>query len=256
MTLFALKLEYDGRAFVGWQRQVNGVSVQQIVEQAAARLSGGPVAPSVAAGRTDSGVHAAGQVVLVDLPDRFNVHAVRNGLNFHMQPHAVVVLAASVVGDPAWSPRFSAIERSYRYVILNRPARPALVAGFVWHVRDPLDIVAMQQAADILVGRHDFTSFRALACQAASPVRTVDRLNISRFEDRVIVDVAARSFLHHQVRNFVGTLKLVGTGHWSAARVSDVLLARNRAAAGPTAPAGGLTLMHVRYPEDPFADQQ
>jgi tRNA pseudouridine38-40 synthase len=256
VTRFALKLEYDGRAFVGWQRQVNGISVQQVVEQAAARLSGGPVTPSVAAGRTDSGVHAAGQVILLDLPDRLNVNAVRNGLNFHMQPHAVAVLAASVVSDPAWSPRFSAVERSYRYVILNRPARPALLAGFVWHVRYPLDITGMQQAADVLVGRHDFTSFRALACQAASPVRTVDRLDVSRFEDRVIIDVGARSFLHHQVRNFVGTLKLVGTGHWSTARVAAVLSARNRAVAGPTAPAGGLTLMHVRYPQDPFADLQ
>ncbi|MCW8308328.1 tRNA pseudouridine(38-40) synthase TruA [Acidiphilium sp. PA] len=255
MTRFALKLEYDGRAFVGWQRQVNGVSVQQVLEQAAARLSGGPVIPSVAAGRTDAGVHAAGQVVLVDLPDRLHINAVRNGLNFHMQPHAVAVLAASVVSDPAWSPRFSAIERSYRYVILNRPARPALGAGFVWHVRHPLDVVAMQEAADVLVGRHDFTSFRALACQAASPVRTVDRLAISRLKDRVVIDVSARSFLHHQVRNFVGTLKLVGTGHWSPARVAQVLAACDRAVAGPTAPSGGLTLMHVRYPEDPFADQ-
>jgi tRNA pseudouridine38-40 synthase len=256
VTWFALKLEYDGRAFVGWQRQSNGVSVQQVLEAAAARLCGGVAPRSVAAGRTDSGVHAAGQVVLIELPDGLSGRAARDGLNFHMQPHAVAVVGTGVVVDQAWSPRFSAIGRDYRYVILNRPARPALLGGFVWHVKTMLDVGAMQRAAGALIGQHDFTSFRALACQAASPVRTVDRLEVSRREDQVIIEVSARSFLHHQVRNFVGTLKLVGTGHWEEARVAAVLAGRDRRLAGPTAPAGGLTLVAVHYPQDPFADQQ
>jgi tRNA pseudouridine38-40 synthase len=256
MTYFALKIEYDGRAFVGWQRQSNGLSVQQVLEAAASRLCGGTAPGTVAAGRTDSGVHAAGQVVLIELPDHLSRRAVRDGLNFYMQPHAVAVISAGIVVDPDWSPRFSAIRRDYRYIILNRPARPALDTGFVWHVKTPLDAAAMQRAALFLIGRHDFTSFRALACQAASPVRTVDRLTIGRSNDRIIIEVSARSFLHHQVRNFVGTLKLVGAGLWPEPRVQEVLVARDRRLAGPTAPAGGLTLMRVHYPEDPFADQQ
>lgn len=256
MTRFALKLEYDGRGFVGWQRQSNGLSVQQVLEGAASHLCGGVMPASIAAGRTDAGVHAEGQVTQVELPDRLSTRAVRDALNFYMQPHAVVVVAVGIITDPDWNPRFSAIERDYRYVILNRPTRPAVSAGFVWHVKSPLDAGLMQSAAQSLVGRHDFTSFRAKACQAASPVRTIDRLAVRRCDDRIIIEVSARSFLHHQVRNIVGSLKLVGNRYWAETRIAEVLAARDRAAAGPTAPSGGLSLINVRYEQNPFATQQ
>lgn len=256
MTRFALKLEYDGRGFVGWQRQSNGLSVQQVLEGAASHLCGGVMPPSIAAGRTDAGVHAEGQVAQIELPDRVSSRAVRDALNFYLQPHAVVVVAVAIITDPKWSPRFSAIRRDYRYVILNRPVRPAVTAGFVWHVKSPLDAGMMQRAAQLLVGRHDFTSFRAKACQAVSPVRTIDRLDVRRCEDRIVIDVSARSFLHHQVRNIVGSLKLVGDCHWTETRIAEALAARDRAVAGPTAPSGGLSLINVRYEQDPFATQQ
>ncbi|MGC9271529.1 tRNA pseudouridine(38-40) synthase TruA [Acidiphilium sp.] len=255
MTRFVLKLEYDGRGFVGWQRQSNGLSVQQVLEQAAAHLCRGVVPPSVAAGRTDSGVHAAGQVVHIDLRDGLTTRAVRDALNYYLQPHSVVVTAVGIVDDPGWSARFSAIGREYRYEILNRSVRPALAAGFVWHVKEPLDAATMQRASMALVGRHDFTSFRAVACQAPSPVRTIDRISVNRSGERIVIEVSARSFLHHQVRNIVGSLKLVGVGYWPETRIAEVLAARDRSAAGPTAPAGGLTLIEVRYPQDPFAGQ-
>ena len=250
--IWALRLEYDGRPFVGWQRQANGLSVQEVLEQAAARLCRGVVPPVHVAGRTDAGVHAAGQVVDIKLPDTLSAHSVRSALNFHMQPHPVSVLEAAPVPWEGWNARFSAKARVYRYVILNRPARPALEHGFVWHVPRPLDAGAMQRAGRSLLGRHDFTSFRAAACQANSPLRTLDRLDIEHVDDHILVTVAARSFLHHQVRNIVGTLKLVGDGSWPETRVAVALAARNRAAAGPTAPADGLTFMEVRYDEDPF----
>lgn len=256
MTRFALKVEYDGRGFVGWQRQSNGLSVQQVLERSAAKLCGGIIPTSIAAGRTDSGVHALGQVVQIDLPDGLTTRAVRDALNFHLLPHLVAVVAVGVVTDREWSARFSAIRRDYQYVILNRPARPAMAAGFAWHVRSPLDADSMQRAALGLVGRHDFTSFRATACQATSPVRTIDRLEIDRSAQQIIIFVSARSFLHHQVRNIVGSLKLVGSGQWPESKIAEVLMARDRAAAGPTAPAGGLTLMAVHYPLDPFGVQK
>ena len=248
MIAWALKLEYDGTPFVGWQRQDNGISVQQVIEQAAARLSGGAVQ---AAGRTDAGVHAAGQIVRVELPDRYSASQVREALNFHMRPHPVAVLKAAPV-PTGWHPRFSATQRAYLYVILNRPARPVLDAHRVWHVKKTLDVAAMHQPAQLLVGRHDFTSFRAAACQAKSPCRTLDTLNVSMTNETVVIEAAARSFLHHQVRNMVGTLKLVGEGAWPTSRVAKALAARDRAAAGPTAPPDGLTLVSVSYDADPF----
>lgn len=256
MTLWALKLEYDGRGFVGWQRQVNGLSVQEVLEQAASRLCNGVVPASVVAGRTDAGVHAAAQVARIDLPDGLTARAVREALNFHMKPHPIVVLAVAPPPNADWNPRFSAIGRDYRYLILNRAARPALEAGLVWHVKQVLDADAMHRAAQSLLGRHDFTSFRAAACQAPSPLRTLDRLDVQRVGNRVIIDASARSFLHHQVRNMVGTLKLVGEGRWPETRVAAALAACDRSAAGPTAPPDGLTLMEVRYPRDPFGTQQ
>jgi tRNA pseudouridine38-40 synthase len=252
-TLWALQLEYDGGSFVGWQRQDNGLSIQEVVEAAAARLNQDAPVDVTVAGRTDSGVHAAGQVISLALPSRFTARQVRDGLNYHMKPHPVVIVRAAIAPD-GWNPRFSAIHRAYRYRILNRRARPALLLGHAWHVAAPLDAAAMHEAAQSLLGRHDFSSFRAAACQAKSPIRTLDRLDVSRDGDVITFDVAARSFLHHQVRNFVGTLRMVGDGRWPVARIADVLARRDRQAAGPTAPAEGLCLMKVTYPVDVFAD--
>ena len=251
MTRWALLLEYDGTEYVGWQAQANGVSLQSLLEAAASRLVGGAPVPSLVAGRTDAGVHAAGQVASIDLPERFDARAVREAINFHLKPHPFVVVRAAPA--PArWNPRFDAIERRYTFVILNRRARPGLDRR-VWHVPPPLDDASMQAAAGLLLGRHDFTSFRAAACQAKSPWRTLDRLDIVRDGDRILVHAAARSFLHHQVRNLVGTLRLVGDGTWPPERVGAALAARDRSAAGPTAPPDGLTLVGVRYPSDPFS---
>ena len=247
MPRFALELEYDGSGFVGWQRQRVGVSVQAVLEQAASRLVGGAAVVSVAAGRTDAGVHAEAMVVQLDLDRAIAPGSLRDALNFHMRPHAVAVLRAASA-PPGWNARFSAVGRAYRYRILNRDARPVLDGRRVWHVREALDADAMHQAARFLVGQHDFTSFRAKSCQARSPVRTLDALEVVRQDTVVEITVAARSFLHHQVRNIAGTLKLVGTGRWPLARVAEALAARRRDAAGPTAPPQGLCLTGVTYP--------
>jgi tRNA pseudouridine38-40 synthase len=251
VTRWALLLEYDGSPFVGWQRQGTGLSVQEVLENAAAKLNGGAPVPSVVAGRTDSGVHAEGQVAQLDLPDAILAPKVRDALNYHMKPHPVAVLQAAPAPE-GWNARFSAIARSYRYCILNRRARPALLAGRVWHVAGELDTEAMHAAAQSLLGRHDFSSFRAAACQAKTPLRTLDRLDVRREGDTIEIVAEARSFLHHQVRNMVGTLKLVGDGSWKIDRVAAALAARDRSAAGPTAPAPGLYLTAVRYPVSPF----
>lgn len=252
MNRFALLMEYDGGGFVGWQRQASGESVQSVLETAAMRLSRGARVNTVVAGRTDAGVHAAGQVAELDLPVAIDAARLREALNFHMKPYPVVVLRAAAARE-GWSARFSAIRRRYRYVILNRRTRPALDLGRVWHVPKELDADAMHRAARLLLGRHDFTSFRAASCQAKSPLRTLDRLDVARHGEKVEVAAEARSFLHHQVRNFVGTLSLVGDGSWPVERVGAVLAARNRGIAGPTAPAEGLCLVGVDYTEDPFA---
>ena len=252
MNRWALKVEYDGTPYLGWQRQPSGPSIQATLEQAASRLSQTPIT-ATAAGRTDSGVHATAQIVHFDLDRQIAPEQLRTALNYHLKPHPITILQAAIV--PAdWSARFTATGRAYRYTILNRPSPPALAAHRVWHLPRPLDTQAMQQAANHLLGRHDFTSFRAAACQASSPLRTLDRLQITRTGDTTIDIVAeARSFLHHQVRNMVGTLRLVGEGRWPPEAVAIALTARNRAAAGPTAPADGLYLTGVRYPSDPFA---
>ena len=252
MTRWALLLEYDGAPFVGWQRQASGLSVQELLETAAARLNHGAPVASTVAGRTDAGVHGSAQVAQIDLPDTILAANVRDALNHHMKPHPVVVLHAAPAPD-GWNARFSAIGRVYRYQILNRSVRPALLAGRVWHVRAELDADAMHQAAQSLLGRHDFSSFRAAACQANSPLRTLDRLDVRRDGDTVEIIAEARSFLHHQVRNMVGTLKLVGARNWPVERVAAALAARDRSAGGPTAPADGLCLTGVRYEVDPFA---
>jgi tRNA pseudouridine38-40 synthase len=253
VTRWALLLEYDGAGFVGWQRQENGLSLQALLEAAAAKLVGGAPVPSVVAGRTDAGVHAEAQVAQLDLPANIPAPKLRDALNYHMKPHPVVVLRAASAPE-GWNARFSATNRAYRYRILNRRARPALLVGRVWHVLAPLDAAAMHAAAQTLLGRHDFSSFRAAACQANSPLRTLDRLDVRNDGDMIEIIAEARSFLHHQVRNMVGTLKLVGEGNWPIDRVATALAARDRAAAGPTAPPDGLCLTGVRYPVDPFSD--
>ena len=252
MTKWALKLEYDGTAFVGWQRQDSGLSLQAVLEQAATHLNKGAPVGSIVAGRTDSGVHAEAQVAMIVLPDGYKPRQIRDALNYHMKPHLLVVREAAVAPE-GWNPRFSAIHRAYRYRILNRRARPGLMEGQVWHVANPLDAAIMHEAAKLLLGTQDFTSFRASACQAKSPVRTLERLDVTRDGELITIAVEARSFLHHQVRNFVGTLRLVGDGSWPVERVAQALAARDRAAAGPTAPAEGLSLIAVTYPVDPFA---
>jgi tRNA pseudouridine38-40 synthase len=251
MPRWALLLEYDGSSFVGWQRQAGGVSVQEVLETAAQHLNHAAPVTSTVAGRTDAGVHAAGQVAELSLDREIGPERLREALNYHLRPHPVAVLAAAPAPE-GWNARFSAVRRRYRYRILNRRPRPALQAGQVWHVPVPLDDPAMHAAARTLLGRHDFTSFRAAGCQANSPLRTLDRLDVTRDGELVEIHAEARSFLHHQVRNMVGTLRLVGDGSWAVERVTAALVARDRAAAGPTAPAGGLCLMAVDYPANPF----
>jgi len=250
MARWALLLEYDGTRFVGWQHQITGPSVQSVLEEAVGRLAGGAVT-CVAAGRTDSGVHASGQVVHVDLVREMTPAKMVAAINYHLKPHPVAVVRAALVADD-FSARFSAIGRAYCYRILNRPARPALLAKRVWHVPQVLDEDAMQAGAQLLLGRHDFTSFRASACQASSPLRTLDRLDVRRSGEMLEIHAEARSFLHHQVRNMVGSLKLVGEGRWAPQDMGRVLAACDRGAAGPTAPPDGLCLVAVRYAQDPF----
>ncbi len=247
---FALLLEYDGTGFVGWQRQGLGLSLQQVLEEAAAKLSDGPVA-SITAGRTDAGVHATGQVVHMDLQRDIAPEALVRALNYHMKPHAMVVRAAKIVSGN-WNARFSALARHYRYVILNRAARPALDINRVWHLPTPLDAALMHSASQDLIGHHDFSSFRASSCQAKSPVRTLDHIAVARSGELITIVVEARSFLHHQVRNMAGTLKLIGEGRLAADAIPAILAARARAAAGPTAPPEGLCMTRVVYDPDPF----
>jgi tRNA pseudouridine38-40 synthase len=250
MPRYALTIEYDGTPFVGWQRQANGLSVQQVLEAAAAALNGGAPVEAVAAGRTDAGVHAEGQVVHLDLSRDIAPEKLREALNYHTKPHPVAVLWAALV-PPGWHARFGAIRRGYRYRILNRRARPALEAGRVWHLPLRLDATAMDAAAERLLGKHDFSAFRAAACQAKSAERTLDRLRVSRFGEELVVEAEARSFLHHQVRNLVGTLVAVGEGKRGVEWPRRVLEGRDRTQAGQTAPAEGLTFRFVRYAEEP-----
>lgn len=246
MPRYRLLIEYDGGPFVGWQRQANGPSVQQAVEDALFAFHG-ERAGVFGAGRTDTGVHALGQVAHVDLTEPAPTATVRDALNFHLRPWPIAVRDAAIAADD-FHARFSASGRRYLYRILSRQAPPALERGRVWHVRRPLDAAAMAEAARMLVGHHDFTTFRAAECQAVSPVKTLDRLDVEQTGDEIRIHAEARSFLHRQVRSMVGTLKLVGEGRWPPGRVAEALAAQDRAACGPVAPPDGLYLVAVHYP--------
>ncbi|WP_386680360.1 tRNA pseudouridine(38-40) synthase TruA [Loktanella sp. R86503] len=255
MPRFALKIEYDGSPFAGWQRQADQPSVQGATEAALAKLE--PGAHTIAAaGRTDSGVHATGQVAHCDLTRDWEPFRLSEALNYHLKPAPVAITACARVDDD-WHARFSATERRYLFRLAARRAPLALDAGRMWQVRMPLDAAAMQAGADHLLGRHDFTTFRAAMCQADSPVRTLDELRIEQMPTHAgqlfHIHVRARSFLHNQVRSFVGTLERVGSGHWPPEQVKTALEARDRAACGPVCPPQGLYLAGVTYPDDPFA---
>jgi tRNA pseudouridine38-40 synthase len=245
MPRYRLTIEYDGRPYNGFQAQASQPSVQGAIETAITAFSGQTIRIA-AAGRTDTGVHATAQVVHVDLERDWPAETVMNALNAHLVREAVSVLDATVVsGD--WHARFSANERRYLYRILNRRAPPALEAGKVWHVKKPIDAEAMHAAAQALVGLHDFTTFRDMACQAKSPMKTLDVARVSRVGDEVHLVFEARSFLHRQVRSMTGTLAEVGVGRWTAEDVREALEARDRTACGPVAPADGLYLTGVGY---------
>lgn len=246
MPRFKLTLEYDGTPFVGWQRQDNGASVQQALEDACAGYCQAAFTVH-GAGRTDAGVHAKGQVAHVDLPRDDTEHRVRDALNAHLRLVPIVVLEAERVEDD-FHARFSAIERQYLYRLVTRRAPLALDVNRAWWLPKVLDADAMQEAARCLIGKHDFTTFRATECQAKSPVKTLDQLDVVQSGETLDVVARAPSFLHHQVRNLVGTLVLVGEGKWSVKDVVSALAAKDRTAGGPTAPACGLYLTHVRYP--------
>ncbi len=245
MPRYRLTLEYHGGPFVGWQRQQNGPSVQGTLEVALARL--GEAASVTGAGRTDAGVHATGQVAHADLAREWEPFRLSEALNHHLRPDPVAVLAAERVPDD-FHARFSAVRRHYLYRVVTRRAPLALAAGLAWRVGYALDAEAMRAGAAALVGRHDFTTFRSVQCQAASPVKTLDAVEIEEAGGEMRFRLHARSFLHNQVRSIVGTLERVGAGKWPAARVGEALAARDRAACGPVAPPDGLYLTRVEYP--------
>jgi tRNA pseudouridine38-40 synthase len=245
MPRYALTIEYDGAPYVGWQRQANGMSVQQRLEQAVFAIDGGPRVVH-GAGRTDAGVHALGQVAHVDLLREWREDRLRDALNAHLRPDPIAVLSVRAV-DESFEARFSAMRRHYRYVIDNRRAPLALAAGRAWHVKRKLDAGAMHAAAQVLVGRHDFTTFRAAECQASSPVRTLERLDVRRDGEVIEIVTSARSFLHTQVRSLAGSLEHVGSDKWRAQDLRAALEARDRARCGQVAPPHGLYLVAVEY---------
>jgi tRNA pseudouridine38-40 synthase len=246
MPRYRIKIEYDGTPFVGWQSQADGGAVQDHIQRAILKASGERIGVR-GAGRTDSGVHALGQVGHFDLEKAWEPFRLREALNFHLKPAPIAILeVAAVAAD--FDSRFSATARHYRYRILSRRAPPAVERNRVWWVPVELDAEAMHVAAQELVGHHDFTTFRAAGCQASSPMKTLDRLDVAQTGEEISVTASARSFLHNQVRSMVGSLKLVGEGKWTAGDLRDALEARDRKACGPVAPASGLFLTKVDYP--------
>ena len=254
MPRYALEIEYHGQPFSGWQRQDGHASVQQSIEEAIARLEPGPHRIA-AAGRTDAGVHALGQVAHCDLKKNWNSFRLSEALNFHLKPLPIAITDCSMVSDE-WHARFSALERYYIFRLLSRRAPATHDKGLVWQVSHDLDLEAMQKGAQHLLGNHDFTTFRSSMCQAESPIKTLDMLDIEKITGWSGVEfrfhVKARSFLHNQVRSFVGTLERVGAGHWDAGDVKDALEAKDRSRCGPVCPPQGLYLNHVRYEQNPF----
>lgn len=248
MPRYKLTIEYDGTGLVGWQRQANGLSVQEALETAFERFCGERLTV-FGAGRTDAGVHALAQVAHVDLARDLDPDVIRGAINHHLRPHAISILDVAAA-PPGFDARLSARSRHYLYRILNRRAPPALERNRVWHVAPPLDAEAMRKGARHLVGHYDFSTFRDSLCQAKSPVKTLDALEVTREGEEIRIAARARSFLHHQVRNIAGTLKLVGLGQWRPEDVATALAARDRRAGGPTAPAEGLTLIAIDYRED------
>lgn len=245
MPRYRLTIEYDGRAYHGFQAQDGLPTVQGAIETAVTAFCGQTVRIA-AAGRTDTGVHATGQVIHIDLDRTWPARTVMDALNAHLMSEAVAMLDCGVVDDD-WHARFSATGRRYLFRLLNRPAPPVLDAGRVWHVKKPLDADRMQAAAQALVGFHDFTTFRDIGCQARSPLRTLDVARVTRIGDEVRLEFEARSFLHSQVRSMTGTLVQVGLGRWTVDAVAAALAARDRAACGPVAPPDGLYLTGVVY---------
>lgn len=251
MPRYRLTIEYDGQPYKGFQAQEALPSVQGSIERAVKAFSGQTLRLQ-AAGRTDTGVHATGQVIHIDLERDWRPEVVRDALNAHLTREPIAIVDAQVAeGD--WHARFSATERRYIYRILNRKSPPALDRGKVWHLKKPLDAEAMHEAAQVLIGNHDFTTFRHMQCQAKSPIKTMDVARIWREGEQVLLEFASRSFLHRQVRSMTGTLAEVGIGRWSAADVKAALEARDRKACGPVAPADGLYLVGVKYEADRLA---
>jgi tRNA pseudouridine38-40 synthase len=246
MTRWRLTIEFDGRPFMGWQRQDHGPSVQQRLEAAIHRMTGELTAVH-AAGRTDAGVHALAMTVHVDIAKTVTEHRLREGLNALVRPEPISVTDVRPVNDD-WHARFTCIGRKYLYRILNRRAPPALERGRVWHIAAPLDVEAMTKGAEMLVGRHDFTTFRSVHCQSDSPVKTLDRLDVKRVGEEIHIEAAARSFLHHQVRSMVGCLTMVGRGQWEPDDIRRALEAKARSELGLNAPSEGLYFVEAIYP--------
>jgi len=245
-TRWKLTIEYDGSGFCGWQRQAKDITVQQVIEDAIFSFSGERVTLCVA-GRTDAGVHALAQIAHFDLEKAIEPHAVRGAINFFVRPHRVVILVAEIVSED-FHARFKAQARSYRYLIENRSAPLALMATRAWHYIRPLELAPMQEAARLMIGHHDFSTFRASGCQGKSPLRTLDRMDVSQEGARFVFETKARSFLYHQVRNMVGSLIMVGSGQWSVQDFADAFAACDRVRGGPTAPPEGLYFCAVDYP--------
>lgn len=245
MQRWKITVEYDGGPYVGWQKQDNKAAVQSALEKAVFKFSGETVKVQ-GSGRTDSGVHALAQVAHFDLEMDIAPLKVREAFNFHLKREPIAVIEVEAT-HPEFHARFDAKERAYLYRILDRRAKPSLDLGRVWHVHNRVDVEAMHEAAQVLVGLHDFSSFRAKDCQSQSPTKTLDRLDVVRVGDEVHITAVARSFLHHQIRNFAGTLHLVGRGKWNKANVQAALDAKDRQKGGPTAPAEGLYLTRIEY---------
>lgn len=248
MPRYRLLIEYDGTGLAGWQSQAGGGTVQDLLEAAIAVYAGHPVSVR-GAGRTDAGVHASGQVAHVDIAKSVRPDVVRDATNVHLRPHAVTVVSAEIVPE-TFDARFSASGRAYVYRVFDRRAPPTLERRLVWHVPRRLDVDAMREGARHLLGKHDFTTFRSADCQAKSPEKTLDRLDVVRVGEEIHFHCQARSFLHNQVRSMVGSLKKVGDGSWAPDEIGRVLAARDRSACGPVAPPTGLCLVRVDYPRE------